>query len=71
MLATVAMNSVCPSFGARATASAASMLLLPGRFSTTAGWPNSCSKCFATSRATMSALEPGPKPTMILTVDVG
>jgi hypothetical protein len=47
------------------------MLLLPGRFSTTTGWLNCCSKCFAISRANMSALEPGPKPTTIRIVVVG
>ena len=58
--------------GLRVTvASAAVMLLFPGRFSTTTGWPSFSSICLPTTRATMSALEPGPKPTRMRIGRVG
>src|SRR5450756_3137754 len=38
------------------------MLELPGRFSTTIGWPRLASMRLPTSRARMSAAEPGPNP---------
>src|SRR5471032_2993808 len=47
------------------------MLLLPGRFSTTIGWPRLDSICLPTSRARMSAAEPGPNPIKTLIGCVG
>src|SRR5258708_1898795 len=60
------MKSVRPSLGARATYSAAIMLLLPGRFSTITGWPTRSDMYFATNLATVSAADDAPKPTTIL-----
>src|SRR5258708_25990042 len=47
------------------------MLLLPGRFSTTIGRPRLASICLPTSRARISAAEPGPNPIKTLIGWVG
>src|SRR6185295_5082146 len=56
-----------PSGGAALTASATMRPIAPGRFSTTTGWPRLALILSATTRAMMSAVPPGAKPTRILT----
>jgi len=62
-----ARNSVYPSGGARATASAAMAPLAPGRYSMMNGWPNAALSGWATKCAASSVTPPGANGTMILT----
>ena len=59
----VPISRVCPSAGARATASAAIAPAAPGRFSTTNSWPKVSPSGWAISRAMPSVLPPGAKGT--------
>ena len=67
VLATVAMSSVYPSLAACATYSVAILLPAPGRFSTTTDCPSDSESFLASTRATMSAEDAGPKPTIMRT----
>jgi len=59
-------SSVWPSAGARTTASAPSMPLAPGLFSTTTGWPSETRSFSARSRAIVSTPPPGEKGTTMV-----
>jgi putative ABC transport system substrate-binding protein len=67
VLLETATSSVCPSGCARTTASVAILPAAPGRFSTTNGWLNRSDNHWPIMRATMSAVPPAGKPTIIRT----
>src|SRR5688572_30774504 len=67
----VARSSVWPSGAAFATRSEPITPPAPGLFSTTTGWPRSGESCCATTRATVSELPPGGKPTTMRTARSG
>ena len=58
--------SVWPSGGSFASCAAASAPLAPARFSTITVWRQAFSSSWPTSRAMMSVVPPGGKPTRIL-----
>ena len=58
-----ATTSVWPSGALRATCSVATLPAAPVRFSTTTGWPSPAVMPCATTRAVVSVLPPGAKPT--------
>jgi hypothetical protein len=63
--------SVWPSGGSFASCAAASAPLAPARFSTITVAFQAFSSCWPTSRAIMSAVPPGGKPTRTLMVPFG
>ena len=58
------MPMVVPSGSAFATRSVPMLPLAPGRFSITTGWPSIGCRLSATTRPTMSGVEPGPNGTI-------
>ena len=58
-----ATTRVWPSGALRATCSVATLPAAPVRFSTTTGWPSPAVIPWATTRAVVSVLPPGAKPT--------
>jgi len=63
--------SVWPSGAILASCAAASAPLAPARFSTITVWRHAFSNSWPTSRAMMSVVPPGGKPTNILIVPFG
>jgi hypothetical protein len=69
--AEVVKSSVCPSGALFATMSLAMLVVAPGRFSTTNGWPRYSESRGASTRAMMSVPPPGGKPTTTRTARLG